>query len=75
MNRVGGVEQRAMINVTGLGGYLLANTAAARSKRKEKDWCDIAYILVQLRRRTQRGSVAASDSSMKSPPSMDRPSH
>ena len=44
--RVGGVEQRATINVTGLGGYLLAKTAAARSRRKAKDWYDIAYVLM-----------------------------
>ena len=44
--RVGGVEQRATINVTGLGGYLLAKTAAARSRRKAKDWYDIAYVLI-----------------------------
>ena len=44
--RIGGVEQRATINVTGLGGYLLAKTAAARSRRKAKDWYDIAYVLM-----------------------------
>jgi hypothetical protein len=44
--RVGGTEQRATINVTGLGGYLLAKTAAARSRRKAKDWYDIAYVLM-----------------------------
>lgn len=45
-SRVGGVEQTAEINVTGLGGFLLAKCAAARSRRKPKDWYDIAYVLL-----------------------------
>ena len=44
--RVGGIEQRAVINVTALAGYLLAKTAAARSRRKAKDWYDIAFVLL-----------------------------
>jgi len=44
--RVGGVEQTAEINVTGLAGFLLAKCAAARSRRKPKDWYDIAYVLL-----------------------------
>lgn len=45
--RMGGVEQTAEINVTGLAGFLLAKCAAARSRRKPKDWYDIAYVLLQ----------------------------
>jgi hypothetical protein len=44
--RVGGVEQVAEINVTGLGGFLMAKCAAAYSRRKPKDWYDIAYVLL-----------------------------
>lgn len=44
--RVGGHEQVAEINVSGLAGFLLAKTAAARSRRKPKDWYDIAYVLL-----------------------------
>ncbi len=44
--RVGGVVQTAEINVTGLGGFLLAKCAAARSRRKPKDWYDIAFVLL-----------------------------
>lgn len=44
--RVGGIEQTAEINVTGLAGFLLAKCAAARERRKSKDWYDIAYVLL-----------------------------
>ena len=44
--RDGGVERHAEINVTGLAGFLLAKTAAAYSRRKPKDWYDIAYVLL-----------------------------
>lgn len=44
--RVGGVEQVAEINVAGLAGFLLAKCAAAYSRRKPKDWYDIAYVLL-----------------------------
>lgn len=44
--RVGGVEQVAQINVTGLAGFLLAKSAAARSRREPKDWYDIAFVLL-----------------------------
>jgi hypothetical protein len=33
------------VNVTGLAGFLLAKAAAARSRHKEKDWYDIAFVL------------------------------
>ncbi|MFZ1488679.1 MAG: nucleotidyl transferase AbiEii/AbiGii toxin family protein [Ilumatobacteraceae bacterium] len=44
--RDGGIERRAEVNVTGLAGFLLAKTAAAYSRRKPKDWYDIAYVLL-----------------------------
>lgn len=42
---IGGVEQTAEVNVTGLAGFLLAKCAAAHSRRKPKDWYDLAYVL------------------------------
>lgn len=33
------------VNVTGLAGFLLAKAAAARSRRKAKDWYDVAFVL------------------------------
>jgi len=44
--RVGGVERVAAVNVSGLAGFLLAKSAAARSRRKPKDWYDIAFVLL-----------------------------
>jgi hypothetical protein len=42
---VGGNELTVEVNVTGLAGLLLAKCAAARSRRKAKDWYDIAFVL------------------------------
>lgn len=44
--RVGDLTRRVEINVAGLGGFLLAKTAAAYSRRKTKDWYDIAFVLL-----------------------------
>jgi hypothetical protein len=44
--RVGGVELVAEVNVTGIAGFLLAKCAAARSRRKAKDWYDLAFVLL-----------------------------
>jgi hypothetical protein len=44
--RVGGVEHVAETYVTGLAGFLLAKCAAAHSRRQEKDWYDIAFVLL-----------------------------
>lgn len=41
-----GVRRQAAVYVTGLAGFLLAKTAAAYSRRKPKDWYDIAYVLL-----------------------------
>lgn len=34
------------VNVVGLAGFLISKAAAARSRRKPKDWYDIAYVLL-----------------------------
>jgi hypothetical protein len=34
------------VNVTGLAGFLLAKAAAAHSRRKTKDWYDVAFVLL-----------------------------
>lgn len=44
--KVQGVVHLAEINVTGLAGFLLAKCAAAHSRRKRKDWYDIAFVLL-----------------------------
>jgi hypothetical protein len=44
--RIGGVEHVAEVNVAGLAGFLLAKCAAARSRRKAKDWYDLAFVLL-----------------------------
>lgn len=44
--RFGGVVHHAEVNVTGLAGFLLAKAAAAFSRRKAKDWYDIAFVLL-----------------------------
>lgn len=33
--------------MTGLAGFLLAKVAAARERRKTKDWYDIAFVLLE----------------------------
>lgn len=44
--RVGGVLHVVEVNITGLAGFLLAKTAAAHSRRKAKDWYDLAFVLL-----------------------------
>ena len=44
--RIGGVAHRVEVNVAGLAGFLLAKAAAAFSRRKTKDWYDIAFVLL-----------------------------
>jgi hypothetical protein len=41
-----GVLRQAEVNVAGLAGFLLAKAAAAYSRRKPKDWYDIAFVLL-----------------------------
>jgi hypothetical protein len=52
--RVGGVLLTAEVNVTGLAGFLLAKAAAAKGRRKPKDWYDIAFVLLH----NDRGGAA-----------------
>lgn len=56
--RIDGVEPVVEINVTGLAGYLLAKTAAAYSRRKRKDWYDLAFVLLH---NDDGGPAAAAD--------------
>lgn len=44
--KVGEDLRTVHVNVTGLAGFLLAKTAAAHSRRKAKDWYDIAFVLL-----------------------------
>lgn len=44
--RDNGISRSAAINVAGLAGFLLAKAAAAYSRRKPKDWYDIAFVLL-----------------------------
>jgi len=46
------------VNVTGLAGFLLAKSAAARSRRKPKDWYDLAFVLLH---NDAGGPIAAAD--------------
>ena len=45
-SKIGGVVHTVGVNVAGLAGFLLAKTAAAHSRRKPKDWYDIAFVLL-----------------------------
>ena len=36
----------AEVNIAGIAGFLLAKTAAAFSRRKAKDWYDVAFVLL-----------------------------
>jgi hypothetical protein len=44
--RIGEDLRVVEVNVTGLAGFLLAKSAAARSRRKTKDWYDVAFVLL-----------------------------
>jgi hypothetical protein len=44
--KIGEDMRTAEVNITGLAGFLLAKAAAARSRRKPKDWYDIAFVLL-----------------------------
>ena len=45
--RVGDRWVDVEVQVTGLDGFLLAKVAAAHSRRKAKDWYDIAFVLIE----------------------------
>jgi hypothetical protein len=44
--KIGGVRHEVGVKVTGLAGFLMAKTAAAHSRRKPKDWYDLAFVLL-----------------------------
>jgi hypothetical protein len=44
--KLGGVELTGKVNVADLAGFLLAKAHAAYSRRQEKDWYDIAFVLL-----------------------------
>jgi hypothetical protein len=44
--KIGGNFFTVEVNVTGLAGFLLAKSAAAYSRRKPKDWYDLAFVLL-----------------------------
>jgi len=44
--KVGEDRRTVEVNVTGVAGFLLAKCAAAYSRRKPKDWYDIAFVLL-----------------------------
>lgn len=45
-SKIGGDLLIVEVNVSGLAGFLLAKIAAAYSRRKTKDWYDIAFVLL-----------------------------
>jgi Nucleotidyl transferase AbiEii toxin, Type IV TA system len=44
-SKIGDDLRTVEVNVTGLAGFLLAKAEAARSRRRPKDWYDIAFVL------------------------------
>jgi hypothetical protein len=61
--RIGGVRHTADVKVAGLGGFLLAKVAAAFSRRKPKDWYDLAFVILH---NDAGGPVAAAGAVMTS---------
>ncbi len=45
-SRIGGVDYEVGVNITGIAGFPIAKAAAARSRRAEKDWYEIAFVLL-----------------------------
>lgn len=41
-----GVQRQVQVNVAGMAGFLASKAAAAYSRRKPKDWYDIAFVLL-----------------------------
>jgi hypothetical protein len=56
--KIGGDLLTVEVNVTGLAGYLLAKSAAARSRRLPKDWYDVAFVLLH---NDLGGAIAAAE--------------
>jgi len=57
--KIGGVMNVAEVNVSGLAGFLLAKSHAARSRRRQKDWYDIAFVLLHNDAGGPEAAVAA----------------
>jgi len=45
-SQVGGIRYDVEVKVSGVAGFLLSKVAAAYGRRKEKDWYDIAFVLL-----------------------------
>jgi len=43
--KIGGTVHEVSVNVTSVAGFLMAKTAAARERRKGKDWYDIVFVM------------------------------
>ncbi len=56
--KIGGDLLTVEVNVSGLAGFLLAKSAAARSRRLPKDWYDVAFVLLH---NDVGGAVPAAD--------------
>jgi hypothetical protein len=56
--KIGGNLLTVEVNVSGLAGFLLAKSAAARSRRLPKDWYDVAFVLLN---NDLGGAAAAAD--------------
>lgn len=56
--KIGGDLLTVEVNVSGLAGFLLAKSAAARSRRLPKDWYDVAFVLIH---NDLGGAVSAAD--------------
>jgi hypothetical protein len=56
--KIGGNLLTVEVNVSGLAGFLLAKSAAARSRRLAKDWYDVAFVLLN---NDLGGAAAAAD--------------
>ena len=56
---IDGVPRTVEVSFAGLAGFLLAKAAAAHSRRKSKDWYDIAFVLLHNREGGPSPAVAA----------------
>jgi hypothetical protein len=56
--KIGGDVLTVEVNISGLAGFLLAKSAAARSRRQPKDWYDLAFVLLH---NDEGGPVPAAD--------------
>jgi hypothetical protein len=59
--RIGDELRAVEVNVSGLSGFLLAKTSAAYSRRKPKDWYDLAFVLLH----NDAGGVSAAEAAIR----------